>query len=282
MKINDFKKDIDCRLCYGLIIVMVLFSAATFHDSYGLGPRCDATVCDHFDYDCYGVWRCIHCGECNCDKCNNDPTNPVCMTDGNCDKTKCQECTTTGSGCSTTCTGCKVCGGTGQFCCGSGSIPGDQQCCFPGEDCCFNSHSGHFCAKPCEVNIIDCNSCAKSQEENYKCPGCFNEPFLDACANYTYREYTDLKIKGCDKGCSHDMGYEICYNERRCVDGVPDDRSYCQDGGANGLVCVPDCTIQDDGTCKRAFPELECSKCETGGETIDTYPRYTCKSCSDK
>ena len=60
MKTQNFKKDIDYRLFYGLIIVMTLLLNVIANDACGYGPVC--SPCDRYEFDyCTGTLRCRGC-----------------------------------------------------------------------------------------------------------------------------------------------------------------------------------------------------------------------------
>jgi hypothetical protein len=78
------------------------------------------------------------------------------------------------------------------------------------------------------------------------------------------------------------MGNEPCYYERRCVDAHIIAEALCIDGGANGLVCVPDYVYPPGEPPEDGTPGISCDECGTGGEIIDDpYTRYTCRNCYD-
>ena len=174
MKMQNFKRDIDYRLFYGLIIVMALLLNVIANDARGSGPGC--SPCDSYDFDGYtGGWRCMgciaDCGTCySCDTSN--PNNPSCKKkfdsrtqssccdcrsicngndckscafDGsgtcqsNCDPNKCQTCDGNGT--------CPVCGGDPNKACCNGTCydKKTQQCC--------DDISPHY---PCDINSTCC------------------------------------------------------------------------------------------------------------------------------
>lgn len=199
-------------------------------------------------------------GTSSCEVCGGDPTK--CCVEGEC-KNYC------GLSCP-----CRE----DQYCCGSSlPLPGAGECCNPDEVCCYTDTSGFFCRPPCEIYPVDCTTCAKSHEDDYKCPGCLPFPSGYGCLCFTYREYTGLVIQGCEYGCRHDTGYEPCYRERRCVDHGVEEAALCILFEDNKLRCVPDLDSEgEDGT-----PIIGCDECDTGGGVVYTYNRYTCRNCFD-
>jgi hypothetical protein len=137
MRKHNLKKNIDYRLFYGLIIVMSLFLTIIVYDACGIGPSCNESPCDRFDYDCHGVWGCIRCLVCDCVYCDTSGSTPVCLEKYPVD---CKECTSEGTGCDSHCTGLKVCGGR----------PGET-CCPPNGGCCKASLCQECTGGECKV-----------------------------------------------------------------------------------------------------------------------------------
>ena len=192
------------------------------------------------DFVCAKDKQC--CGNGNC--C--DTANCKSCVDGqcqsNCDPNMCQECIE-------------------GFC-----IP----CEFLGKVCCNGR-----CEQPCKITT-NCTSCAKSQEEDYACPGCLVFPGGGGCLGHTYREYTGVVIYECE-GCRSDTNSVPCYYERRCIDKSFEAAALCMVLGSGRLGCVPDYGPEgEDGT-----PVVGCLECGTEGQIIYTYRRDTCTACYD-
>lgn len=232
---------------------------------------CDGCWCDDDDWWCqYWYDECHYCSYAECDSwC--EPWERCCWGSCQecCDDDDCgTQCCMNNNKCGSLC-GLDCCSDS-QYCCGPQIYPGSV-CCDNDEVCCYDSETMLFsCNPPCEVTVVNSTACAESQEEFYECPGCIVFPSGDGCLNHTYRDYTGLQIKGCEYGCSHDMGYEPCFEERRCVDESMDPNAVCMICANDKLGCVP-----------LEVPLIGCIDCDTGGEVLDVYPRYTCINCSD-
>ena len=174
----------------GLTPLLILVSVGSI--AVACPPPPDCGPCEHWNgYSC--VWNCTY-GQICCDG--------TCVTGNCCDDDDCDECCIyhqCGSSCGYDC--CRA--SAYEYCCGSGGYPGST-CCDYDEVCCYNPETYLYsCSQPCEVTVVDSTSCAESKEEDYECLGCITFPSIKLCADYTYRDYTGLIIKGCDYGCRY-------------------------------------------------------------------------------
>ena len=173
MKMHNFKKDIDYRLFYGLIIGMALLLTTIVYDACGFGPTCGP--CAEYVFDGYtGGWRCagcvIDCGPCY--TCNTSTTPPSCkvkydeLTQECCDCRSicnwndCKSCVGDGSGnclpyCNPaqcqTCDGhgnCPVCGGREHEECCNGECYDTRT-----QQCCWDTGNGYIC----DINKVCCD-----------------------------------------------------------------------------------------------------------------------------
>jgi hypothetical protein len=131
MKTHNFKKDIDYRFFYGLIICMALLLNVIANDACGYGPIC-SSPCDSFDFDYINwTWRCMGCiADCSlCYSCASGTNGPECVPKYDMQTQSCCSNSSTGK-CSNICNynECKNCEGNGSGNCISSCNP-NQKCC---------------------------------------------------------------------------------------------------------------------------------------------------------
>ena len=215
MRTHNFKKDIDCRLFYGLVIVMALLLTTIVYDAFGSGPTCSSPCAIYsFDY-CTGSWGCQGCDSCS--HCNTSTATcvydcrPICMdcnsianpsgcggiitgcTSYLCSPEKCETCDGHGL--------CKVCGGDPNKACCNGTCYDTRT-----QKCCDEFSPPHICEKNHEC----CNgTCCEYPKccDNGVCKG----PICDNCKslNMVFNE------------CGHGPGDTICQSYY-CIKNIVD------------------------------------------------------------
>ena len=260
MRRHSFKKDIDYRLFYGLIIVMALLLNVIANDALGSGPTCGP--CDTYDFDGYtGGWRCggciVDCGRCY--TCNTSTNPPSCKD--KCKSKDCKWCNDCSVGCISRCDpnqcetcdgngGCPVCDGNeNQFCCNGTCYDRRTQ------KCCWNdaTQSGYICD-------IDCKSCCNGSCCNYRnCEICKNGSCIEARPTNMRETYVEdqggtLYFEYAWDSTTGDMGDLYNCEVREKVDYPGGDPYYWPSPPWDGWVYNP--TLLPDPPIPAVFSEL--------------------------
>ena len=228
MRTHNFKKDIDYRLFYGLIIVMALLLTTIVYDVRGSGPTC--SPCDWatypwggyvFDY-CTGTWRCKGpiadsgaCFDCN----TSNPAYPHC--DYKCHpETDCKDCNWAGKGCNWHCTGC-----TSTY-----SSPQDCETC--------DGHGGYWVCDGNE-NQLCCNGTCYDRRTQGCCGGAiYNRATQKCCSGITVNFDYICDINGicCSSHCCDPKKCESCLDDLLCIVCNNDPTLKCYNGHC---CCAP-------------------------------------------
>jgi len=267
MKTHNFKKDIDCRLFYGLIIVMALLLTTIVYDACGVGgppPTCSPCTTYEFGYDeddGHWKWGCfdkcaypLDCcnGACyyNLVDCMNCPDGLHLVSD--CNSTQCQTCGGSGRGCVSTC-------------------DPNQLCCY-GE--CYNPKD----CKTCD----DVNQRVVSTCDPARCQTCVSGECRSKCDSYLCEDCNNGVCETCggdaNKKCCSPVWPGVCRDICKLVDGescIMDAKIGCTGTCVYGGSCGIDTQNVYSGVTEKTCNPQGCTGDCTSGTTW-CYKTYNC------